>query len=72
MYDIHSNNANPVVNYEGVQKNFTAVGFQEEGRWMFTGSEDNSAKIWDLRYNYNTFSLINCYVNEFVNFSILS
>lgn len=49
MYDIHSNNANPVVNYEGVQKNFTAVGFQEEGRWMFTGSEDNAAKIWDLR-----------------------
>lgn len=49
MYDILSNNPNPVVNYEGVTKNVTAVGFQEEGRWMFTGSEDNSARIWDLR-----------------------
>ncbi|GBL99997.1 Target of rapamycin complex subunit lst8 [Araneus ventricosus] len=49
MYDIYSNNPNPVVNYEGVPKNFTAVGFQEEGRWMYTGSEDNSARVWDLR-----------------------
>ncbi|XP_035225414.1 target of rapamycin complex subunit lst8-like isoform X2 [Stegodyphus dumicola] len=49
MYDIYSNNPNPVVNYEGVPKNFTAVGFQEDGRWMFTGSEDNAARIWDLR-----------------------
>ncbi|XP_054716586.1 target of rapamycin complex subunit lst8-like [Uloborus diversus] len=49
MYDIYSNNPNPVVNYEGVAKNFTAVGFQEDGRWMYTGSEDNASRIWDLR-----------------------
>ena len=39
-----------VVNYDGVSKNVTAVGFHEDGKWMFTGGEDSSARIWDLRY----------------------
>jgi len=38
-----------VVNYDGVSKNVTAVGFHEDGKWMFTGGEDCSARIWDLR-----------------------
>ncbi|KAF4518152.1 hypothetical protein B566_EDAN008854 [Ephemera danica] len=49
MYDMHSNNASPVINYEGLTKNVTSVGFQEDGKWMFTGGEDCSARIWDLR-----------------------
>lgn len=49
MYDINSNNPNPVVNYEGVSKNVTSVGFQETGRWMYTGGEDCMARVWDLR-----------------------
>ncbi|KXJ27134.1 target of rapamycin complex subunit lst8 [Exaiptasia diaphana] len=49
MYDINSSHANPVVNYDGVSKNVTAVGFHEDGKWMFTGGEDASARIWDLR-----------------------
>lgn len=49
MFDVNSNNASPVVNYEGVSKNVMAVGFQEAGRWMYTGGEDGTAKIWDLR-----------------------
>lgn len=49
MYDINSSAPNPVINYEGVSKNVTAVGFQEDGKWMFTGGEDSTAKIWDLR-----------------------
>lgn len=49
MYDLNSNNPNAVINYDGVTKNVTAVGFHEEGKWMYTGGEDNSAKIWDLR-----------------------
>ena len=39
-----------VVNYDGVSKNVTAVGFHEDGKWMYTGGEDCSARIWDLRY----------------------
>ena len=78
MFDVNSNNASPVVNYEGkiyeqfkhltllklyiqcssdkfylvsvifigVSKNVMAVGFQEAGRWMYTGGEDGTAKIW--------------------------
>lgn len=38
------------MNYDGVSKNVTAVGFHEDGKWMFTGGEDCSARIWDLRY----------------------
>lgn len=51
MYDLNSNNPNPVINYDGISKNVTAVGFHEDGKWMYTGGEDNSARIWDLRYS---------------------
>lgn len=49
MFDLTSGNLNPVVNYEGISKNVTKVGFQEDCRWMFTGGEDCSARIWDLK-----------------------
>ncbi|XP_059485892.1 target of rapamycin complex subunit lst8 [Neocloeon triangulifer] len=49
MYEINSSNANPVVNCEGLTKNVSSVGFQEDGKWMYTGGEDCSARIWDLR-----------------------
>ncbi|MED6274362.1 Target of rapamycin complex subunit lst8, partial [Characodon lateralis] len=49
MYDLNSNNPNPVMNYDGVSKNITSVGFHEDGRWMYTGGEDCMARIWDLR-----------------------
>lgn len=49
MHDLGSSNPNSVLNYEGVSKNITSLGFQEDGKWMYTGSEDCSARIWDLR-----------------------
>jgi WD40 repeat protein len=50
MYDVNSNNPNPVISYDNISKNVTAVGFHGEGKWMYTGGEDNSARLWDLRY----------------------
>ena len=50
MYDINSGDTTPIINYEGIPKNVTSVGFQEEGKWMFTGGEDCTARIWDLRW----------------------
>ena len=38
-----------VISYEGHTTNVTAVGFQKEGRWIYSCSEDGSVKIWDLR-----------------------
>ncbi|KAG5176558.1 WD40 repeat-containing protein [Tribonema minus] len=49
LFEIASQNPNPVVAYDGHTTNVTDVGFQKDGKWMFTGSEDGSIKIWDLR-----------------------
>uniref|UniRef100_A0A915HG60 Target of rapamycin complex subunit lst8 n=1 Tax=Romanomermis culicivorax TaxID=13658 RepID=A0A915HG60_ROMCU len=51
IYDAQqgSTNAQPIVNYEGFSKNVTSIGFNKDMRWMYTGSEDFSARIWDLR-----------------------
>uniref|UniRef100_A0A5S6QLU0 Target of rapamycin complex subunit lst8 n=1 Tax=Trichuris muris TaxID=70415 RepID=A0A5S6QLU0_TRIMR len=49
MYDLQTANPNPVVNYEGVKRNVTAIGFNASMRWMYTGGEDHSARIWDMR-----------------------
>jgi G protein beta subunit-like protein len=49
LYEINSNNNNPVTTFDGHTNNVTAVGFQKERRWMYTGSEDGSVKIWDFR-----------------------
>jgi len=50
IYDISdTNNQSPVINYEIMSKNVTAVGFQESGKWMYTGGEDCFCRIWDLR-----------------------
>ncbi|XP_037091219.1 target of rapamycin complex subunit lst8-like [Pollicipes pollicipes] len=49
MYDVNSTDMNPIINFEGVSKNVVGVGFQRDGRWMFTASEDGSAKIWDVK-----------------------
>jgi G protein beta subunit-like protein len=54
MFDLQSMNANPLINYDGVVRNVTVVGFQEDGKWMFTGGEDNSARIWDLRLYFGS------------------
>ena len=35
--------------YEGHTNNATAIGFQRDGKWMYSGSEDKTVKIWDLR-----------------------
>ena len=35
--------------FDGHTGNVTAVCFHSEGKWLVTGSEDGTIKIWDLR-----------------------
>jgi WD40 repeat protein len=35
--------------YEGHTGNVTAVGFSCDGSWMYSGGEDETVKIWDVR-----------------------
>ncbi|KAI8853062.1 WD40-repeat-containing domain protein [Chytridium lagenaria] len=49
LYDIQNNNQNPVHNFEGHTGNITALAYQAVGRWIVTGSEDGTIKIWDVR-----------------------
>jgi G protein beta subunit-like protein len=49
LYDIHSQNPNPITVFEGHTKNVTAIQFQSQGRWFVTGSEDGTIKIFDVR-----------------------
>lgn len=36
--------------------NVTAVSFHSEGKWLVTGSEDGTIRIWDLR-------CVRCYIS---------
>eukprot|EP01025_Chloroclados_australasicus_P050222 TRINITY_DN5750_c0_g1_i14.p1 TRINITY_DN5750_c0_g1~~TRINITY_DN5750_c0_g1_i14.p1 ORF type:complete len:309 (+),score=31.33 TRINITY_DN5750_c0_g1_i14:39-965(+) len=46
-FDVVSGNL--ISQYEGHVGNVTAIGFQKEGRWMYSGGEDGTVKLWDLR-----------------------
>lgn len=49
LFDVNSNQPQPVMTYDGHKSNVTAVGFQRDSRWMYSGSEDGTVKIWDPR-----------------------
>lgn len=49
MFDLQSNSQAPVWSIEAHQQNITSIGFQKDGKWIYSGSEDNWIKIWDVR-----------------------
>ncbi|KAJ9074218.1 TOR complex subunit lst8 [Entomophthora muscae] len=49
LYDINSLNPNPVHTFEGHTNNITSIAFHADGKWMVSGSEDGTLKIWDTR-----------------------
>uniref|UniRef100_A0A5B7BPY3 Target of rapamycin complex subunit LST8 n=1 Tax=Davidia involucrata TaxID=16924 RepID=A0A5B7BPY3_DAVIN len=49
LFEVNSNTPQPVMSYDSHTNNVTAVGFQCDGNWMYSGSEDGTVKIWDLR-----------------------
>merc|ERR1711916_15380 len=49
MYEVHTQHASPVTSYDGHSGNVTSVGFHSECKWLYTGSEDGTVKVWDMR-----------------------
>lgn len=49
LYEVNTDNSQHVIGYDAHSNNVTAVGFQCDGKWMYSGSEDGTVKIWDLR-----------------------
>lgn len=41
--------AEPLRSYVGHKNNVTAVGFEATERWIYTGSEDGTIRVWDSR-----------------------
>lgn len=37
LYEVNSNDAQPVFSYDGHVGNVTAVGFQKDSKWLFSG-----------------------------------
>ncbi|GAB1517205.1 TOR complex subunit lst8 [Rhizoctonia solani] len=60
IYDIAGNSSTPRAVFEGHKGNVTSVSFHSEGKWVVTGSEDGTIRIWDLR----TSNLHRVYENE--------
>lgn len=44
-----------VISYDSHTSNVMAVGFHCDGNWMYSGSEDGTVRIWDLRWGYLTY-----------------
>jgi len=40
LYEVNSNDAQPVFSYDGHVGNVTAVGFQKDSKWLFSGEEE--------------------------------
>jgi len=49
LFELTSNNPQPISTYNGHKGNILALGFTKEGRMMYSGSDDGTVKLWDLR-----------------------
>ena len=49
LFEVAPNNNNPITTFDGHKSNVMSIGFQKNSQWMYSGSEDCTIKIWDIR-----------------------
>ena len=49
VFDYNGDVSAPMTSYTGHAGNVTAMGYQKEGKWLFSASEDKTVKVWDVR-----------------------
>lgn len=49
LYEVNGGSDASILTFEGHSGNVTSIGFQKMMKWLYTSSEDNTVKIWDIR-----------------------
>lgn len=49
IFDVNSSSSHAVHSCDGHTDNVTSIGFHADPRWLFSGSEDGTVRIWDIR-----------------------
>lgn len=54
LFDVNSSDDRPVMSYEGHTSNVTSIGFQQDQKWLYTGSEDGTGEyVLFAYYSYH-------------------
>lgn len=49
LFEVNDTANQPVLTLEGHTSSVTSIGFQKDVQYLYSGSEDGTVKIWDLR-----------------------
>ena len=49
VFDVNSPGDTPIMVFDGHTGNVTNVGFQKDLKWLYSSSEDNTVKVWDIK-----------------------
>lgn len=49
LFEVNGVSDVPILTFDGHSGNVTSIGFQKDLKWLYSSSEDNTIKVWDLR-----------------------